>query len=158
MSRQKRVWLWLGLLVTLATAGIAGVEILWPRSPINQENFEKIQMGMSLQEVQDIFGRPPGDYSTAEVIVVGHGDPGSAVDRQVNTYISRMIKGLAGSSSQDPIQEWSDGPHNHRAWLSNSMYCDVFLDGKAIVRSKSFRFVRPLAASPWQHLCLCLGF
>jgi 2-keto-3-deoxy-galactonokinase len=49
-----------GLLI-IALAGCA-------RSKINQENFDKIKIGMSLQEVQQILG-PPTEASGLEIAV-----------------------------------------------------------------------------------------
>jgi hypothetical protein len=50
-----------GLTVVVA----AGAVVLWPRpsSRITKENFDRIQTGMSREEVVAILG-PPGDYTT----------------------------------------------------------------------------------------------
>ncbi len=54
----RRVLLWAGLLVVLTGAGSAALVLLRPPSPINPENFERIQVGMSEQEVTDLLGVP----------------------------------------------------------------------------------------------------
>jgi hypothetical protein len=71
-DRMKRLW------VVLAAVGVLGVAVGWavfvgrgpriqgltdPRAAgINAGNFQRIQVGMSAEEVNGIFGVPPGDY------------------------------------------------------------------------------------------------
>jgi hypothetical protein len=64
MSRRKRVLLWVGLLVALLGAGLVGVR-WWtrPTHHITMDNLEKIQGGLTEQQVETILGAPAGDYS-----------------------------------------------------------------------------------------------
>jgi hypothetical protein len=52
-----------GFLGCLVVAG-AALYLLWPRSAINRENFEKVQVGMTLAEVEAILGGPERDESS----------------------------------------------------------------------------------------------
>lgn len=64
----KRRPLLLGL-VLLACLGAGFVGYLWataPRLRINQESFERIRAGMTLQEVEGILNAPSGDYGPGE--------------------------------------------------------------------------------------------
>jgi hypothetical protein len=64
MSKRKRVLLWAGFLVVLAMAGLLGMRLATAREP---EIYRRIQVGMSRDEVYQLFGRKP--YS---VEIQGH--------------------------------------------------------------------------------------
>jgi hypothetical protein len=53
------------VVVVVVVAVVTGLGLLgWPRRHrINREGFERITEGMTRQEVEDILGRPPGDYT-----------------------------------------------------------------------------------------------
>ena len=68
MSR-RRFMIAGAVLSTILLAGIA-FQFLRPGSAINRQNFERIQVGMALSEVEDIVGLPAGDYSTGNVFLV----------------------------------------------------------------------------------------
>src|SRR6266566_3187740 len=57
MTTRRRLFLF-GLLVALLVVG-AGVWLLWPRTAITRENAAKIEVGMTLGEVEAILGGPP---------------------------------------------------------------------------------------------------
>jgi hypothetical protein len=42
--------------------------IFQPQSPINEDNFDRIEVGMELKTVENILGLPPGDYTTRPLI------------------------------------------------------------------------------------------
>src|SRR5688500_6429655 len=60
----------------LVLLGVAAVEILgrltWvmlsPGSRITRENYERIQVAMTRQEVENLLGGPPGDYGSGNVV------------------------------------------------------------------------------------------
>lgn len=55
---------WLAFAACLGLAGFWGVRLLTPRHRINHGSFEKIQVGMTLEEVEALVGVPPGDYAS----------------------------------------------------------------------------------------------
>jgi hypothetical protein len=60
---KGRRWVpWVGLAAVLALLVVVAVSVqaLLPR--LRHENFARIQVGMSLQEVEDLLGGPPGEY------------------------------------------------------------------------------------------------
>jgi hypothetical protein len=60
MRRRKLLVALAGLAVVVA----AGAVVLWPRTErITQENYDRIQLGMSRAHVYTVLG-PPGDYAT----------------------------------------------------------------------------------------------
>ena len=60
---MRKRWRWLLALAGLVVL-VAGASVLWPRADrITQENFDRINDGMSQAEVEAILG-PPGDFRT----------------------------------------------------------------------------------------------
>src|SRR5580765_8262874 len=60
-----RKWVLLGLLACVLVAALALVpSSSRPRHRINPETFARITTGMTLAEVQEMMGVPPGDYTT----------------------------------------------------------------------------------------------
>jgi len=68
MTRCRLYWLAYAACVGLAV--FWGVRLLTPRHCINRENFEKIQIGMSQEEVESLLGAPPGDYTRGSLLVL----------------------------------------------------------------------------------------
>jgi hypothetical protein len=65
---QRRL-VWMGAVACTALAGLAvGGRITAGPHPVNQENFERIRVGMTRAEVEAILRCPPGDYATVEYI------------------------------------------------------------------------------------------
>jgi hypothetical protein len=75
VTRRKR-WLLLWLVTGAAALGLA-VYLLWPRSPINRANYDRIAVGMTRPEVEAILGGPARNETsgTLRVGLWGDGDP-----------------------------------------------------------------------------------
>jgi hypothetical protein len=63
--RSSRLW---PFFVALCAAIVAVIWLPATRSQINQNNYDRIQDGMTLSEVNAILGVPPGDRRTREVM------------------------------------------------------------------------------------------
>ena len=68
---RQRMLLMLGLLVCLGIGGL----VLWswvtaPAHRIDRRTFLRIRLGMKKQEVYDLVGGPPGNFSTGPTICV----------------------------------------------------------------------------------------
>jgi hypothetical protein len=61
--KNRRLW----MLLMAVGAGLAVLPIPWyavsPRSGVTQANYERIREGMTLPEVENLLGGPPGNYS-----------------------------------------------------------------------------------------------
>jgi hypothetical protein len=64
LSRKSKI---LALLVICLGLGFFAYRFVTPKPQVNRESYEKIQIGMTMNEVQDIFQAAPGDYSTGPV-------------------------------------------------------------------------------------------
>ncbi len=66
--KNRRRFLWLAILV-LGSLSLIAVLLYqpWDRGPIRYKNFERIQDGMTQDEVEALLGCRPGDHSTGPV-------------------------------------------------------------------------------------------
>jgi hypothetical protein len=64
---KRRHLLVFGPLVVWLALGVSGW-MLWPRAGITRENAAKIQVGMTLEEVEAILGGPARDETTGPVV------------------------------------------------------------------------------------------
>lgn len=123
----RRHLLVFGPLASLLALGIGGW-LLWPATPgtaITRENFEKIQEGMTLPEVEAILCAQPGDYGIRRRGII------------LDLY--------GGGVFMNPGQ--------FRSWGGDEGFIQAGFDGNEIVLWK--RFVEsgpPLAESPFDAL------
>src|SRR5262245_22093203 len=66
MTRRKAILAMLGLLVGVPIGFVVILYLTAPRHRITWDSHEKIQKGMTLDEVEAILGVPPGDYGPAK--------------------------------------------------------------------------------------------
>ena len=74
--KKRRIY-WLTFAACVGLAVFWGVRLLTPPHRINRESLEKIQVGMTLDEVEAILGVPPGEYATKECGIEWVGDEGA---------------------------------------------------------------------------------
>jgi hypothetical protein len=89
MTRRRRF-----LFLSLAAAVVAlaiGVWLLWPRTAITWENYERIQIGMTLAEVEVILGGPARDESTGPLVPASPDVDDSQVDLFPVSYNWRVL-------------------------------------------------------------------
>jgi hypothetical protein len=63
--RRRRLFLSVGLLMLLAVAGLSAALLLQRRYTINQESFERLGLGMKREDVVQLLGGTPGDFTSA---------------------------------------------------------------------------------------------
>ena len=66
MSKRKRRLVGQAALASLGALGLA-LWLLWPRTAINQTNYERIRVGTTLAEVEAVLGGPAGNYASRPV-------------------------------------------------------------------------------------------
>lgn len=118
MSRRKLIIL--VAIVTVVGVAAAGWWALVPRSPINEENFQRIEKGMMLARVEEILGGPTRDESTGKLLAyvtdeeaehwMGRGAPNHKVAR---------IKVAATFMSMAMHPEYEEQSSSFAVWKSN---------------------------------------
>src|SRR5436309_3337545 len=59
---SRRIFISVTIVATIALAIFLGGWVMQPRPRIDQETFDKIKVGMTGREVEELIGAPPGDY------------------------------------------------------------------------------------------------
>jgi hypothetical protein len=149
MSKYKRLLLWTGSLVVLTAAGLLGMVLLWPRSPINRANFEKIREGMTYQEVEAIFGGLAGNYSTGPLMLETSSNAGSTAD----SILGQLL--ILNLQRDDLKLRWTKA--DGLCWLSDSGLVLVHFDREGGVRAKDFWAVQRRSESLLDRLRRWLG-
>src|SRR6516225_9420742 len=67
---MKRKLKWLAIVLAVSLLGFGTALLLWPRDRITAESWQKIQIGMTEDEVAEILGGPGMPYD--EVIALHH--------------------------------------------------------------------------------------
>jgi hypothetical protein len=87
---RRRLFL-LALPVALVLLGV-GTFVLWPRTAITRENAERIQVGMTLAEVEEMLGGPARDeMSPGSAAMFGDLDPSEQGLSQESDWMSDDI-------------------------------------------------------------------
>ena len=60
----KRRLFWLAYAACVGLAVFWGIRLIPQRHRISAKSYDKIQIGMTIKEVETLLGVPPGDYST----------------------------------------------------------------------------------------------
>lgn len=124
---------------------LLAVSVTWsllPRSPINQETFDRIDIGMTEEEVVAIIGRSPGNYATGDLVF---DDPPGTKD---NTNVIFYLVGVKIR------KEW--GIHSEY-WVGDQAIIVVGFDSDRRVTEKSIRRVRLRSESLFQKACRLIG-
>jgi hypothetical protein len=107
MTTRRRLLVF-GLLAAVVLLSIVAALVLWPRPGITRANATRIQVGMTLAEVEAVLGGPPRDEAVNQNVVdldiVGQG---------------KLLEAIARMS------------RHHRQWQSDEVriYVDFFPEG-----------------------------
>jgi hypothetical protein len=104
MSNRTRRLLLFGLPAALLASAIAAA-LLWPRTAITRENAARIQVGMTLAEVESILGGPVRDETTGPCVpdLAKEGPGGTPHDLD---SVERWIDFLVATSDATPWPRW----------------------------------------------------
>ena len=133
MTPRQRRTLLLGLAGCLAALACVIFLVQEDRSAINQANFEKIQVGMPLAEVETILGGPARDESSGPIREDSVDENDFGPQMQVVTFRIAYAKDL-------------------QTWTSDRLMIRVEVDGQGRVAEKASLEVRRMRESPWQQV------
>jgi hypothetical protein len=77
--RRRRLLL-VGLVAAVLLAGGLFLRLAYPRHDISPEGYERIDVGMTLEEVEAILGGPPGDHTNGRYEAPPYPVRGLAID------------------------------------------------------------------------------
>jgi len=136
-SLIRLVWRARLKLLYVAVAVAVALVVVWlyfPRQPlVSTSQVDNIRLGMSLLEVEAVFGVPPGDYCTAPVMSLGE-------DGKQPTVLQQPGAEEEAKAMQIACCQYNRGPvrNGRRWWIGNCGACEVVLDTWGRVEQKSF--------------------
>jgi hypothetical protein len=127
-----------------------------PGSGITYKNFEKIQIGMTLEKVTQILGDPPGIHITMPFTT--DSNPGRSIK-----YPPDEEDGVRFMPEIFISPNCSVRPANCKTWANDQACIDVYFDENGAVitpcwATSSYGFELALRPSLWTRLRLVLGF
>jgi hypothetical protein len=109
------------------------------KSPVTRAAFERIRPGMTLAEVEEVLGGPPGHYETGEVDL----DLSRGTGEFFNIHLSMEV--LLGKRQ-----------FRHEWWKGDEGLAWVCFDEQGRVVTKEFTPGRRVPSSPWERVRLWL--
>src|SRR5262249_34741461 len=128
-ARQARIVMmtkrkWLAIVLAVLLLGLGTAFFLWPRDRITAESWEKIRLGMTEKEVEDILGGPGTNIKDIEEFERTRGVPLIKVEIQLLEGLGRRITEAA------------------KVWIGRSGVIMIEFD-KSDVTNKHFWEVKP---------------
>jgi hypothetical protein len=147
MSPRKRRLLWYGLFAAPA-AFLLGAWLLWPRTAITAAGAAKIEVGMTLAEVEAILGGPARDESTGPLEAdLGEDTPADRAERMVAEEEAMVLF---------YVRSWEAyGTHE---WRSDRAIISMSLNPEEVVSHFLVQPVRRAYESPLDKFRRWLGF
>jgi len=140
---NRKCWL-LGSFLCLLSAATAFAWIWWsPRTAITPENYERIELGITQMEVEEILGGPARDEATGPLQNAGE-------DCDVMKWREWVIR--SSGADERPGQPFV------RYWFSDELIVECCFDSAGQLTGKECMHVRPYRRSPlqliadWIHL------
>ncbi len=136
----RRRLLLFGLLAGLLAGG-AGVWLLWPRTAIIRENFDKVQVGMNLAEVEAVLGGPERNESTGPLM----GDSGNDEHDHLQAIVwrERVFDTMPRTENPYPAVKW---------WTSDVLMVRVDFDENGQVAAREYLPMRRVPESLFERL------
>jgi hypothetical protein len=132
------------LFVALAglTVVAAGAVVLWPRADrVTEENFYRLQDGMTRAEVEAILG-PPGDYSTWPLEYAG---PSIAfLNRDIPHPVGEFVRVSYLSSGQGQVAKVE--------WRGDCQLICVYFNSSGHVHGENFCYVARMEQTAFDNL------
>jgi hypothetical protein len=118
-----------------------------PGSPINRENFEKIKLGMTKKEVEEIFG-PAGDHSSGPLAAFVSPDE---IWEEWKDRPEDFAQGILDSRRKSLLLGWywREGVSE---WASDAGIIQLVWDWNGKIEYKGFFDARPRLVSPLDRI------
>ena len=149
MKKRRFVVMGLGAIGALLILVIS-IRLLNSKTSITYENFEKIQEGMTLAEVETILGGPARTESSGPLIAEVADDEEVGNDEMRRAVGLNRLLFFTQDLAHDPNEP---PPSSPLLWESNHVLILVCIDSMGCVEARSALEVRPLHASPWDIIC-----
>jgi hypothetical protein len=123
MSRRRMLRIVGGILIAFVAAYLT-LGIAASKNRINSESVQRIRKGMSLPEVEQILGAPPGNYSSHEATIVRDG--------------AIMLIGFEEPAQVFRSVEWASDETVVTIWLDKKDRVVTLHQGKVVQSQTSF--------------------
>ena len=125
---MKRKLKWTAVVFAVVLLGFGAAIFLWPRDRITAESWEKIQLGMTVEEVQDILGGPGNDFKEAEDLY----------DRVVAKSGKEPLD--HASLRYEPDKQFAEEETKvMRVWVGREAVIGIVFDPENCVKKKAFQ-------------------
>jgi hypothetical protein len=121
----RRLRLLLGVPVAVVVLGV-GAWLLLPRTAITRENAAKIQVGMTLAEVEAILGGPAREDFVGELQLDFDPDP------KVNIMVAKAVEEKGGFGASFV------GVHPQQYWRSNEVWVSAHFDNSRLTACAAY--------------------
>jgi hypothetical protein len=135
MRIRRRRLLVFGLLAGLFAVGVGGW-MLWPRTAITREDAAKIQVGMTLEEVEAILGGPPRSDASGNTVVDMRAD---TIEQERAT---RIVWQKIVWQSLAMYRHVAENDGNLVIWESDDVFVWVRLEDRRVTGSGQIPFRR----------------
>jgi hypothetical protein len=122
MATRRRL---LMFALPVVAALVVGMWLLWPRTVITRDTFDKVQVGMNLAEVEAVLGGPERNESTGPLM----GDSGNDEHDYLQAYIwrVRVFDTMPRTENPYPAVKW---------WTSDVLMVRVDFDENGQVAAR----------------------
>jgi hypothetical protein len=147
VGTMKRKLKWLAIVLAVSLLGFGTVLFLWPRDRITVASWEKIRIGMTEKEVEDILG-----------------EPGLSYQEYLDQYAALEKKIGKEPFIPDGVQFWEPRVPGQwkldmtKSWIGRSGLMDIQFDEAGHVKWKVLAQWRPANPTFIEHLRDWLGW
>lgn len=149
---------WPRLLIAAFVVGLLGFYPLLapPAHRIDQEHYELIQNGMTIGEIESIFGQPPGNYDWAVAddsgIVIWKAVRGSKVKYVSTSFVMDSFSDsnwTVALSNKTKTRYYTSVVWNAKTWTSRHGTCSIWFDDNLRVLGRITSWGTSRVEPPW---------
>jgi hypothetical protein len=125
---MKRKLKWTAVVLAVLLLGFGAAIFLWPRDRITAESWEKIRIGMTSAEVEEILGGPGNDFKEAEDLY-----------NRVVTKSGKEPLDLDSLRYEPDKQFAEEETKVMRVWVGREAVIGIVFDPENCVKKKAFQ-------------------